>query len=106
MLALHGELDISAQQLFVTALAGIDATATRIVLDLSDLTFIDCANIGVIHQTRVVAGLRGTFLELRSPSLQLLRIMELTGLLPSANGERLRSVVLPLPSCAYERAVV
>lgn len=106
VLKLHGELDISTQQLFVNALAGIDESVARIVLDLSDLTFIDCANIGLIHQSRIVAGLRGTFFELRSPNPQLLRIMELTGLLPSANGEQLGPIVLPLPSHAYEHAAV
>jgi anti-anti-sigma factor len=106
VLALHGELDISTQQLFVNAFAGVDETVARIVLDLSDLTFIDCGNIGVIHQSWSTAGLRGTFLELRSPNPQLLRIMELTGLLPSANGERPGPIVLPLPSRAYERAAV
>ncbi len=106
MLRLHGELDISTQQLFVNALTGVDESIPRIVLDLSDLTFIDCGNIGVIHQTRIVAGLRGTFLELRSPNPQLLRILELIGLLPSANGEPLAPIVLPMPSRAYEYAAV
>lgn len=107
MLTLHGELDISTQQIFVNALAGVDASVARIVLDLSDLTFIDCGNIGVIHQTRVAAGLRGTFLELRSPNPQLLRVMELTGLMPSANGEQVpRPIVVPLPSRAYDHAAI
>ena len=106
VLRLHGELDISTQQLFEDALAGVDESVARIVLDLSDLTFIDCGNIGVIRRSRIAAGLRGTFLELRSPNPQLLRIMELTGLLPRASGEQLAPIVLPLPSSAYEHAAV
>jgi anti-anti-sigma factor len=106
VLKLHGELDISTQQLFVDALAGVDESVARVVLDLSDLTFIDCANVGVIHQTRIVAGLRGTFLELRSPNPKLLRIMELTGLLPGVSGEQLGPMVLPLLASAYEHAAV
>ena len=106
VLTLCGELDISTQRLLVNALAGVDESVPRIVLDLSNLTFIDCGNIGVIHRTRIVAGLRGTFLELRSPNPQVLRILELTGLLPSANGEPLASIVYPLPSRAYEYAAV
>lgn len=106
VLKLHGELDVSTQQLFVDALAGVDGSVARIVLDLSDLTFIDCSNIGAIHQSRIVAGLRGTFFELRSPNPRLLRIMELTGLLPSVSGEQLGPIVLPLPSRAYEHAAV
>lgn len=106
VLRLHGELDISTQQVFVDALTGVDESVARIVLDLSDLTFIDCGNIGLIHQTRIVAGQRGTHLELRSPNPQLLRIMKLTGLLPSTSGEQPGPIVLPLPSRVYEHAAV
>lgn len=106
VLMLHGELDMSTQQIFVNALANVDESVARIVIDLSDLTFIDCANIGVIHQMRIGAGLRGTLVELRSPNPHLLRIMELTGLLPSGSHEQIRPLVLPLPSRAYEHAAV
>ena len=106
VLALHGELDAATQPIFVNALSGVDESVARIVLDLSDLTFIDCRNIGVIQKTRITAGLRGTFLELRSPNPQLFRIMELTGMLPSTSGEQLGPNILPLPSYVYERTAV
>lgn len=102
VLTLHGELDISTQQLFASALASVDENVARIVLDLSDLTFIDCGNIGLIYQTRILAGLRGTYLELRDPNPRLLRILELTGLTAS-NGNGVRPIVLPLPARAYDR---
>lgn len=103
VLTLHGELDISTQQRFAAALAGVDERVARIVLDLSELTFIDCGNIGLIYQARALAGLRGTHLELRAPNPQLRRILELTGLITS-NGNGSRPIVLPLPARAYDRS--
>lgn len=103
VLTLHGELDMSTQHHFATALAGVvDESVSRIVLDLSDLTFIDCANIGLIHQSRILAGLRGTHLELRDPNPHLQRIFELTGL-SAPSGSGVRPIVLPLPARAYDR---
>ena len=103
VLALHGELDLSTQHLFASALASVDESVARIVLDFSDLTFIDCGNIGLIHQWRIVAGLRGTYLELRDPNPHMLRIFELTGLTPGAsNGNGGRPTVLPMPAGAYD----
>ena len=105
VLTLRGELDIATQQLFASALAGVDENVARIVLDLSELTFIDCGNIGLIHDTRIAIGLRGACLELRSPNPDLLPIFELTGLVPSASEERVQHrVVLPLPSRLHQRA--
>jgi len=102
VLTLHGELDMWTQQQFAKALAAVDEGAPRIVLDLSDLTFIDCGNIELIDQVRILAGLRGTHVELRDPNPHLLRIFELTGLAAS-NGSANRPIVLPLPAIAYER---
>lgn len=106
VLTLHGELDLCTQPRFVAALAGLDDDVARVVLDLSDLTFIDCGNIGIIQRAQMLAGLRGTAFVLRSPNPHLFRIMELTGLLPSASDEQLDPIVLPLPSRGYERAAV
>ena len=103
VLALHGELDLSTQHLLASALASVDETVARIVLDFSDLTFIDCGNIGLIHQWRILAGLRGTYLELRNPNPHMLRIFELTGLIPGAsNGNGDRPTVVPIRSGAYD----
>jgi anti-anti-sigma factor len=101
VLELYGELDISTQQHFASALAGVDESVARIVLDLSGLTFIDCGNIGLIYQTRVLAGLRGTQLELRDANPQLMRIFDLTGLTAS-NGNGVRPIQ-PSPSRACDR---
>lgn len=102
VLTLHGELDISTQQQLAVALAGVDESAGRIVLDLSDLTFIDGSSIGLIYKSRIRAGLRGAHLELRNPDPNLLRILELTGL-SASNGNGVRPNVLPLPARTYDR---
>ena len=104
VLALHGELDLWTQPRFMAALAGLDDRVARVVLDLSDLTYIDCGNIGIIQRARTLAGLRGTAFVLRSPNPQLFRIMELTGLLPSAGVEEMRPIDLPLLPRTHERA--
>ena len=87
-LALHGELDLCSQHLFVSALAGIDDRAPCVILDLSDLMFIDAASIGEIHRARKRARMRGGDLVLRSPNPQLSRILELTGLSADADADR------------------
>lgn len=106
VLTLHGELDAWTQQLFVAALARVDDSVARIVLDLSDVTFIDAGNIGLIHRTRMLTGLRGTDLVLRAPNPHVLRVLELTGLCDGAlkNGHGLGPIVLPLPARAYDRS--
>ena len=106
VLTLHGELDLWTQPRFVAALEGLDDRVARVVLDLSDLTFIDCGNIGIIQRARMLAGLRGTAFVLRTPNPQLLRIMELTGLWPSTGDDAVRPTVLPSPSRAHEHAAV
>jgi anti-anti-sigma factor len=94
VLSLRGELDLWTQPRLMAALAGLDDDVARVVLDLSDLTFIDCSNLRVIHRAQLLAGLRGTEFVLRSPNPEIVRIMELTGLPPVAVDEN-RSFVLP-----------
>ena len=106
ILTLRGELDLYAQPRFMAALAGIDDGATRVVLDLSELAFIDCANIDIIHRVWMLAGLRGTEVVLRSPSAHVLRVMEITGLLLNVGDDEGRPIVVTQPSAAFERAVV
>jgi anti-anti-sigma factor len=102
VLTLRGELDSWTRHLFVAALADVDDSAARIVLDVSDLTFIDAGSIGLIHRSRTLAGLRGTDLVLRGSDPHVLRILEQAGLFGGA-GNGTRPIVLPLPARAYER---
>lgn len=105
VLVLHGELDLWTQPQLLNALADVEDASRRIVLDLADLTFIDAGNVGLIHRARMLAGLRGTELLVRSHNPRLTRIRELTGLDPDAlSRAEPAPIVLPLPSFAYEHA--
>jgi anti-anti-sigma factor len=105
VLTLHGELDLWTQPQFVSALAGIDVRVSCLVLDLSDLMFIDAASIREIYRARKRARMRGGDLVLRSPRPHLSRILELTGRSADSSGDaELRPIALPLPSRAYVRA--
>ncbi len=82
VIMLCGELDSWTQRSLVTALAGVPDNATRIVLDMTDLAFIDAGNIGLIHRSRILAGLRGAELVVRSPIPHVEKILRLTDVLP------------------------
>jgi anti-anti-sigma factor len=105
VLVLHGELDLWAQPQLAAALASVENSYARVILDLADLHFIDGGNVILIHRARERARSRGCALILQSPNPQVIRILELTGLSPGVPGEEvLNPIVLPLPSRAYDRA--
>jgi anti-anti-sigma factor len=106
VLRLRGELDLCTRPRFMAALAGLDDGVARLVLDLSELTFIDCANITIIHRVRTLAGLRSTQVVLRSPNAQIVRIMDLTGLSREAGDDEGRPMIAAHPSRAHEGAAV
>ena len=104
VLTLRGELDLWAHQTFVAALVRIDREVSRIVLDMSELTAIDAGSIGLLVRSQIIAAERGAELVLRSPTPQVRRILELSGLVVSDEGEStIRPIVLPLPARVYER---
>jgi len=79
VLALHGELDImSADDL---ALALVEVAGSTVVVDLSDLTFIDPSGISalVMARNRIVADGRG-LLVLTRPRGIVRRALEIVGL--------------------------
>ncbi len=77
VLTLHGELDLFTQPVFAAALADLHSTSTTVVLDVSDLAFIDASTIGLILRERMLARRRGSDLTLRSPRQSLLRLLSL-----------------------------
>lgn len=79
-ITLHGELDAWTQPRFAMALTSLVDARAEIVLDLSELTFIDAGNIGLIHRARNLARLRGADLVIRSANPQVSRVMNLAGL--------------------------
>lgn len=84
VLKLRGELDLWTQPLLAAALADVNESVACVVLDLSELTFIDASNAGIIRQSQISAAQRGVTLVLRSPNRSVLKVLELTGLFPVA----------------------
>lgn len=77
---LRGELDLSS----VHELSGIMASAilgdADVVVDLSDVEFMDASTVGVIIRARDFLQLRSRGLALRSPSRYAQRVLDLCGL--------------------------
>jgi anti-anti-sigma factor len=68
-LRLEGELDLSSADLLVEALDPKLAAGGRIVLDLSDLTFMDSTGLQVLIRSAISLGDRGTIVLLRPGNL-------------------------------------
>ena len=77
VVSLHGEQDGSLVPSLRDALAGISGSGTDIVIDLRDVTFIDCAVFGAIIGARSELRDDGRSLSLRAPSRCVRRLMDL-----------------------------
>ncbi len=75
---LIGELDISSGQGLPEQLQGPPGSV--VVLDLSELTFIDSSGLGAIHKARRLAIKDGGNLVVCRPQENVLRVLQLTGL--------------------------
>ena len=82
-----GELDIATAPQLEQTLRKAQLRARRVVLDLRQLTFIDCAGINVLLATRRRARLEGGSLRVLRASPRVLRIIALT---------RLQHVLMPV----------
>ena len=78
---LRGELDFNtAPALKEGLLAVLSQRGTRIILDLSDLAFMDASGLRVVLATGRRAALLGGTLSLAAPQHIVARILEVTGL--------------------------
>jgi anti-sigma B factor antagonist len=78
-LALRGELDIATVDRVRTALADqAGASATAVVVDLHDLTFIDSSGVRLLLELNAPAGGRPP-VRFTRPSPVATRLLELTG---------------------------
>jgi anti-anti-sigma factor len=76
-----GELDVASAPTLWSALAGVSTSGhTAVVVDLSRLTFSDCAGLRPIRR----ALRQGTDVELRDAVPAVRRVLELTGLRTAA----------------------
>lgn len=98
VVALRGELDISDATRFASALSAAVASGPRIIVDLAELTFMDCTGLHALVSARDKARQVDGDLLLAAPQQPLVRLLSLTdviGLLPvfasvneAANGAR------------------
>jgi anti-sigma B factor antagonist len=82
VVAVTGELDAqTAPELTTTASAGLDAPEThQLVLDLSEVTFIDSTGIAALVRLRRRTLDAGKRLLLRNPGVRVVKVLEITAL--------------------------
>jgi len=77
---LSGDLDMATTQQAWSVIAPAAAGASRLVLDLRDVTFMDSAGIGLLLRVRRLVGDAGAALVLRAPTPATCRVLEFAGL--------------------------
>ena len=81
VVALHGELDaLTAPMVRAIVDTLEEQTHTRVTLDLSCVTFLGAGGLGLIAGTAAQLRHAGGDLVLRSPTAQVLRILDITGM--------------------------
>ena len=80
VLFLRGELDSQAAAQLADCLDRVDPTTRRMVLDMSDVSFIDSSGLRTLIQARQMFPDDPEALTLRNPQASTTRLLELTGL--------------------------
>ncbi|GAA2974147.1 hypothetical protein GCM10010519_06690 [Streptomyces lactacystinicus] len=75
-----GEIDLGTAPSLRRALTAALKSHREVVLDLSEVTFMDCAGLGVLVQAHNQADRCGGRLALRGAGRCVLRLLKLTGL--------------------------
>ncbi len=79
-----GEVDVSTAPMLRDCLAELPAGSPRVVVDLSDVTFLDSTGLGVLvagqKRVRAAEGSEGASLDLVVTRPQILKVLEVTGL--------------------------
>jgi anti-anti-sigma factor len=81
VVVLRGELDVCNAAGTVRMLTAHAASGTRIVIDLAELTFIDCGALREVVSVRAQARQAGGDLALADPQPLVLRLLVLTGVI-------------------------
>ena len=79
VLALQGDLDISDKAELSSRLAAVVSSRPWVIVDLTNLTFIDCSSLGVLVGARERAQLAGGDVLLAGPRGMVARLLLLTG---------------------------
>lgn len=80
VLGLVGEFDLGGLSTFNEALAAIDPSVARVVIDLSELTFVDSTGLGCFARSHNELEARGAKLVLRTPSKAVRRMIDILAL--------------------------
>ena len=78
--ALSGELDIACAPALREQLLGLLRAASRLVIDLSAVSYADASGLAVLVATGRRAGLLGGFLRLAAPAPAVAKVLRITGL--------------------------
>jgi len=81
VVALHGELDVYTAADSVRTLTAHAAAGARIVVNLAELTFIDCGSLRAVVSVRAQARQAGGDLALADPQAIVLRLLLFTGVI-------------------------
>ncbi|MFH9352183.1 STAS domain-containing protein [Kitasatospora sp. NPDC017646] len=76
----HGEIDLDTAPHLRREISRALAEHQEVVLDLSEVTFMDCSGLGVLVRARNQADRSGRRLVLRGIGRPVTRLLELTGL--------------------------
>jgi|HubBroStandDraft_1064217.scaffolds.fasta_scaffold190191_3 anti-anti-sigma factor len=92
LVAVRGELDLLTAEAFGAFLDVATVQAGRVVVDLAELTFIDCSGLGQLARALARVRGRGGDLAIVSPSPMTYKLLELSGFTEVMDVER------PLPT--------
>jgi anti-sigma B factor antagonist len=82
LLRVSGAIDIQSRDALLTAgRAALERRAQGLVLDLAEVTFIDSTGIGALVELGHDAQDADAKFELRNPSVRVVRILDVTGLI-------------------------
>ncbi|MFD9124725.1 STAS domain-containing protein [Kitasatospora sp. NPDC059571] len=76
----NGEIDLDTAPALLRALAAALESHREVVIDLSEVTFMDCAGLGALVRARNQADRCGARLVLRGAGCCIVRLLRLTGL--------------------------
>lgn len=79
-LVMRGELDVASAHSVGDRLHTLLADHRRIIIDLSELSFIDSTGLGVLVRATEAADQNGVMLTIAALSETVMRVVELTGL--------------------------
>jgi anti-anti-sigma factor len=105
VLAVAGELDLLTAPTFRAVLNSvIDEVVPSVVLDVAELTFIGADGLGMIADASRRLRRAGATLAIRSPSAQLRRLLDITGLTTQVRVETAPTVRRPVEQAADDQS--